>query len=122
MIILVLICPFLWFFNSNSLPKLKVFSLLVYIPQNPAYGVYTSRLVSIARACDHYQDFEDRHNSLCFRLFKQGFKFGRLKKQLNKAMKKHGELFQKYGKEIYVPPPIIAGNADLITLRSDRNT
>ena len=49
------------------------------IPQNPAYGVYTSRLISIARACDHYADFEKRHDSLCVKLFRQGFKYTKLK-------------------------------------------
>ena len=92
------------------------------IPQSPAYGVYTSRLVCIARACDHYTDFEERHNSLCMKLFQQGFKFELLKKQLHKTISKHRELFLKYGKEIYVPPPIIAGNAGHITLRSQNTS
>ena len=92
------------------------------IPQNPAHGVYTSRLVSIARACDHYHDFEDRHNSLCIKLFQQGYKFEKIKKQLCKALNNHRELFQKYGKEIYVPPPINASNVGLVTDRSGRLT
>ena len=47
-----------------------------------AYSLYTSSLASIARACDHYHDFEDCHNSLCFKLFQQGFKFECLKKTI----------------------------------------
>ena len=67
------------------------------IPQNPAYGIYTSRLNSIARACDHYIDFEKRHNGLCEKLFKQGFKYYKLVKQLRKTLVNHRELFTTYG-------------------------
>ena len=87
------------------------------IPQNPAYGVYTSRLVSIARACDHYKDFEQRHNSLCTKLLQQGFKYEKLKKQLHKTLSRHRELFVKYDETIYVPLPITASDQRHVTLR-----
>ena len=89
------------------------------IPQNPAYGIYTSRLISIARACDHYIDFEKRHNSLCEKLFKQGFKYNKLVRQLRKTLVNHRELFTKYGNNICVPHPIKTSNLRHVTLRSN---
>ena len=89
------------------------------IPQNPAYGIYTSRLVSIVRACDHYIDFEERHNGLCEKPFKQGFKYDKLVRQLRKTLVNHRELFAKYGNNICVPHPIKTSNLRHVTLRTN---
>ena len=52
------------------------------IPEKPAYGVYASRIISFARACDDYTDFSERHISLCDTLLRQGYRYRYLVKQL----------------------------------------
>ena len=88
------------------------------IPSNPAYGVYSSRLVAIARACDSFDDFKDRHDSLCFKLYQQGFTYQKLCRQLKKASQKHRDTFAKYGQKIEVPLPVMANTNRHVTLRS----
>ena len=87
------------------------------IPENPAYGVYSSRLVCIARACDSDRDFIERHDALCIRLMRQGFRYKKLVKQLNKSLNKHKDLFSKYQSLIEVPLPIRASNVANVTIR-----
>ena len=83
----------------------------------PAYGVYTSHLIAIARACD--KDFEICHNGLCCRLMQQGFTYQTLCMQLNKTLKNHTTLFNKYGARIEVPLAIMANNTNKhVTVRS----
>lgn len=88
------------------------------IPTKPAYGVYSSRLVSIARACDSSLDFNQRHDALCIKLMHQGYKHHLLKKQLNKTIKNHHSLFSKYQDRPTVPLPILAQNNKHVTVRS----
>ncbi len=85
------------------------------IPENPAYGVYSSRLISIARACDSFADFKDCHNCT---LMRQGFQYKRLSKQLKKTLGKHKELFSMYQSSIEVPLPINASNIWHVTIHS----
>ena len=63
------------------------------IPENPAYGVYSSELISIVCACDTYADFKNRHDSLCLKLMRQGFRYKKLVKQLGKSKLKHRDIF-----------------------------
>ena len=49
------------------------------IPESPTYGIYISRLIAFARACDFYQDFLFRHKNLVMKLVSQGFIVSRLK-------------------------------------------
>ena len=44
------------------------------IPSAPAYGVYASQLIRIARCCSIYSDFLLRHRVLVTRLLSQGYK------------------------------------------------
>ena len=46
-------------FDVVNYPFIKDSNIL----ENPAYGVYCSKLISIARACDTYTDFKNRHDS-----------------------------------------------------------
>ena len=87
------------------------------IPEAPAYGVYSSRLIAFARACDSHEDFKLRHDKLCLKLFAQGFKYQKLCKQLRKACDKHNLLFNKYNQEIVVPLPVLAVDRRHVTLR-----
>ena len=88
------------------------------IPTSPAYGVYSSRLLAIARACDSIQDFKIRHESLCFKLFQQGFTYRKLCQQMKKTLKKHDNLFAKYEEKVEVPFPMLANSNRHVTLRS----
>jgi hypothetical protein len=92
------------------------------IPEKPAYGVYASRIISFARACDHYSDFSERHISLCDSLLRQGYKYGFLCKTLCSTYKKHETMFSKYSKSIAdireeIPLPVMAGRARFVTIR-----
>ena len=88
------------------------------IPEGPAYGVYASRLLGIARACDSFQDFKLHHDSSCEKLYSQGYKYSKLYKCLNKTTSRHQELFAKYGKIIEVHFPTIALDKKNITVYS----
>ena len=88
------------------------------IPTSPSYGVYSSRLIAIARACDSFKDFKLRHDSLCFKLFQQGFTYHKLCKQMRKTIKKHGNVFGKYTESVEVPLPAMASSNRHVTLRS----
>ena len=93
------------------------------IPEKPAYGVYASRIISFARACDHFIDFSERHISLCESLLRQGFKYGFLCKQLCSTYKKHKILFDKYAKSYGdirddIPLPVMVNHAQHVTIRS----
>ena len=48
------------------------------IPLSPAYGVYISQLVRIARICDSSQRFSSRNKLLTHRLLQQGFQYHRI--------------------------------------------
>jgi len=92
------------------------------IPEKPAYGVYSSRIISFARACDHYSDFSERHISLCDSLLRQGYKYRFLCKTLCSTYKKHETMFSKYSKSIAdireeIPLPVMVGRARFVTIR-----
>ena len=93
------------------------------IPEKPAYGVYASRIICFARACDHFTDFSDRHIILCKSLLKQGYKYSLLCKTLGCAYKKYKVLFDKYSKSLSeiredIPLPITVNSARSVTIRS----
>lgn len=88
------------------------------IPEGPAYGVYASRLVAIARACDSFDDFKLRHSDLCKKLMCQGYRYTKLCKCMAKITQRHRDLFSKYGSVIEVPLDAEAKDASNVTVRS----
>ena len=60
------------------------------IPEGPAYGVYITRLVAFARACQCLQDFNQRHKGLIKKLVSQGY----ITKRLHSAFLKFGYKYQ----------------------------
>ena len=62
------------------------------------HGVYASCIISFARSYDHYNDFSERHISLCESLLRQGCIYGFLCKQLCNTLNKQLKLFAKYSK------------------------
>ena len=90
------------------------------------YGVYASRIICFARACDNYSDFSERHNTLCVTLLKQGYRYNLLCKQLRSTYTKHKILFEKYSKSVEdikggIPLPIEVKRAPYITIRPHNN-
>ena len=97
------------------------------IPEKPAYGVYASRVISFARACNHYDDFSERHISLCNSLLRQGYRYRLLCKQLGCTYNKHKEMFAKYSKSIEdirreIPLPVMACRTQFVTVRSQSSS
>ena len=93
------------------------------IPEKPAYGVYASRIICFARACDQYADFSERHKMLCETLLKQGYRYNMLCKQLRSTYTRHKTLFEKYMKSVEdikeeVPLPVLVKRTPYITIRS----
>ena len=98
------------------------FPIASNIPKKPAYGVYASRIIAFARACDHYNDFSARHSALCATLLKQGYRYRLLVNQLRKTFGKHTTLFAKYNRPVGalvddVPLPAILFGGRKVTRR-----
>ena len=66
------------------------------IPSAPAYGVYVSQLLRYCRACDSYNDFQERHTSLACKLVRQGFSESRLARSFKKFYGKYRDMVSKY--------------------------
>ena len=67
------------------------------IPTRPAYGVYISQLVRIARICVKYSSFAERNRHITSRLVKQGFHYSKLCDTFKKFSTTHKHIFNKYG-------------------------
>ena len=60
---------------------LKLFPYLDgVVPRSTSYGVYISQLICFARASSHVADFNSRYKLLTQKLFKQGFRYHKLRK------------------------------------------
>ena len=49
------------------------------VPRRPFYGVYIAQLVRFARVCSHVDDFNARNKCLTAKLFKQGYRYYKLR-------------------------------------------
>ena len=54
----------------------------------PSYGVYISQLIRFARVhvCSHVDDFNTRNKYLTAKLFKQGYRYHKLRKGFFKVL------------------------------------
>ena len=50
------------------------------VPRRPTYRVYISQLIRFARVCSHVKDFNARNKCLTAKLFKQGYRYHKLRK------------------------------------------
>ena len=66
------------------------------IPENPAYGVYISRLIAFTRICTNFSDFSERHKLLVIKLLKQGYQRNKIKKVFTKFTNRYGDVLKKY--------------------------
>jgi len=70
------------------------------IPLSPAYGVYISQLVRMARICDNSQKLNRRNKLLTHRLLQQGFEYHRLRRTWKKFCSRYPRLFKKFHSSI----------------------
>ena len=54
-----------------------------------SYGVYISQLIRFARASSHVTDFNNRNKFLTAKLFKQGYRYHKLRKAFSKFYRRH---------------------------------
>ena len=66
------------------------------VPRRPSYGVYISQLIKFARVCSHVDDFNTRNKCLTAKLFKQGYRYQKLRKAFSKFYRQHCELISKF--------------------------
>ena len=68
------------------------------VPRSPSYGVYISHLIRFARVCSSVDNFNNRNLFLTanLKLFKQGYRYHKIRKAFYKFYHRHSELIVKY--------------------------
>ena len=66
------------------------------VPRRPSYGVYISQLIRFARVCSHVEDFNARNICLTAKLFKQGYRYHKLRKAFSKFYRRHYDLVSNF--------------------------
>ena len=66
------------------------------VPRSPSYGVYISQLIRFAKVCSNVDDFNNRNLFLTAKLFKQGYRYHKIRKAFSKFYYRHSELIVKY--------------------------
>ena len=66
------------------------------VPRSPSYGVYISQLIGFARVRSNVDDFNNRNLFLTSKLFKQGYRYHKIRKAFSKSYHRHSELIVKY--------------------------
>ena len=66
------------------------------VPRSPSYGVYISQLIRFARVCSNVDDFNNRNLFLTAKLFKQGYRYHKIRNAFSKFYHRHSELIVKY--------------------------
>ena len=57
---------------------------------------YISQLIRFARVCSHVDDFNTHNKCLTTKLFKQGYRFHKLRKAFSKFYRRHNDLVLKF--------------------------
>ena len=58
--------------------------------------MYISQLIRFARVCSHIEDLNARNKCLTAKLFKQGYRYHKLRKALPKFCRRHYEFISKF--------------------------
>ena len=66
------------------------------VPPSPSYGVYISQLISFARVCSNFDDFNNRNLFLTAKLLKQGYRYHIILNAFSKFYHRHSDLIVKY--------------------------
>ena len=59
------------------------------VPRASSYGVYISQLIRFARVSSYVADFNTRNQILTAKLFKQGYRYHKLRKTFSKFYRRH---------------------------------
>ena len=62
------------------------------VPRSTSYGVYISQLIRFARMSSHVDAFNIRNKVLTAKLFKQGYRYHKLRKASSKFYRRHFNL------------------------------
>ena len=65
------------------------------VPRSPSYSVYISQLIRFARVCSNVDDFNNINLILSAKLFKQGYRYHKIRKAFSKFYHRHSELIVK---------------------------
>ena len=65
------------------------------VPRSASYGVYISQLFRFARVSSHVDDFNTR-NQVLTKLFRQGYRYHKLRKAFSKFYRRHFDIVSKY--------------------------
>ena len=66
------------------------------VPRRTSYVVYISQLIRIARASSNHSDFNYRNKALTAKLFRQGYRYFKLRQAFSKFYRRHSALVEKY--------------------------
>ena len=66
------------------------------VPGSASYGVYISQLIRFARVSSHVDDFNTRKKVLIAKLFRQGYRYHKLRKAFSKFYRRHFDIVSKY--------------------------
>ena len=65
------------------------------VSRRTSYGVYISQLIRFARASSNVSDYNCRNKALTAKLFKQSYRYYKLRKAFSKFYRRHSELVEK---------------------------
>ena len=66
------------------------------VPRRTSYGVYISQLIRFARASSSVSDFNCRNKALTAKLFRQGYRYHKVRKTVSKSYRRHSGWVEKY--------------------------
>ena len=66
------------------------------VPRSTSYGVYISQLIRYALVSSHVDDFNTRNKVLTAKLFRQGYRYHKIRKAFSKFYRRHFEIVSKY--------------------------
>ena len=72
---------------------------------SPAYGVYNSQLVRLARYCTSVSDFNSKNLQLTSKLQTQGYRYRKLRKTFGKLFRSYSDLVSKFGEISFADRP-----------------
>ena len=66
------------------------------VPRSTSYAVYISQLICFARMTSHVNDLNTRNKVLTAKLFKQGYRYHKLREAFSKFYRRHFDIVSKY--------------------------
>ena len=66
------------------------------VPRSTSYGVYIYQLIRFARASSYVADFNTRNKLITQTLFKQGYRYHKLRKTFSKFYRRYYNLISKF--------------------------